>query len=240
MEHTIIDTPHRTTGLAPALSSAGVQCVIRYYNRQNTTRFPNKKLTAAEADALSANGISVAVVFQQRNSEPDDFGAVNGRNDALQALSDATAAGQPAGSAIYFAVDMDLAKPADLQVVLDYFRAVRAEFAQAATPYRIGVYGCGTVAQALLDAGLVDLVWLSAALAWSGSRTFLDTGRWDLFQDKIRLKFQTIDYDSNITRFGMTDFGQFRTTDQTRPVASASAQSSLPRFAASRDIDMWS
>ena len=215
----IIDTPHSTADLAPALAAAGVQCVIRYYNRQNTARFPHKKLTAAEADILSGSGISLAVVFQQNNRDLEDFGAANGATDAARALSDATAVGQPAGSAIYFAVDSDFLRPSELQAIGDYFAAVHAAFAQAPTSYRIGVYGSGTVAQALLDAGLVDLVWLAAALGWSGSRKFLESGRWDIFQDKISLKFQTIDYDSNITRSGVTDFGQFRTTPPAAHVA---------------------
>lgn len=234
----IIDTPHGTAELAPALAAAGVQCVIRYYNRQNMARFPHKKLTVVEADALSSVTISMAVVFQQNNRDLEDFGAANGATDAVHALSDATAIGQPAGSAIYFAVDSDFLRPRELQAVEEYFAAVHAAFAHAPTSYRIGVYGSGTVAQMLLDAGLVDLVWLAAGLAWSGSRKFLESGRWDIFQDKISLKFQTIDYDSNIARSGVTDFGQFRTPVQTRPVASASAQSSLPRLAASRDIAM--
>ncbi len=211
MTRKIIDTPYSVAALAPALAAMDVQCVIRYYNRQNTAKFPNKKLTAVEAKALSELGMSIAVVFQQNNRDLEDFSAANARDDAQQALIDAASVAQPGGTAIYFAVDNDFFRPAELDVIIGYFAGVCEEFKHAGTGYRLGVYGSGTVAQALLDEHLVDHVWIARALGWSGSRTFLKSDRWDLFQDAVDLKFENIDYDSNITRPGVTDFGQFRT-----------------------------
>lgn len=62
----IIDTPFNTSSKLSCLASKGVRTVIRYYNFSNSQNFPEKQLSLAEAEALAAHGMQVAVVFQQR------------------------------------------------------------------------------------------------------------------------------------------------------------------------------
>ena len=74
----IIDTTSNTQSSIPCLLSQGVQTVIRYYNFSNSSTFPEKRLELPEAELLSANGLQIAVIFQQRQDRVADFGESNG------------------------------------------------------------------------------------------------------------------------------------------------------------------
>src|SRR5579875_2949202 len=98
-----------------------------------------------------------------------DPGIASGYNDAITAYGEAKAVGQPAGSAIYFAVDFNAQRLAPIE---RYFRGVAAGLAAAGggrAEYKIGVYGSGVVCAAIKQAGLAQYSWLSNATAWSGS-----------------------------------------------------------------------
>src|SRR5262245_23743298 len=102
----IIDTPFNTTSKIACLASQGVRTVIRYYNFSNSLNFPEKCLQLAEAQALSAHGLQIAVVFQQRQNQAADFTELKGVSTGRRAYRHAQdSIGQPTGSAIYFAVD---------------------------------------------------------------------------------------------------------------------------------------
>ena len=91
---------------------------------------------------------------------------------------------QPAGSAVYFAVDFDASAAEIRSAIIPYFRGVARAFADdnGLPVYRVGVYGSGAVCAAVLDAGLAELAWLSCSTGWSGYRAFLASGRWTLKQ----------------------------------------------------------
>ena len=74
----IIDTPFNTKSKASCLVSQGVRTAIRYYNFSNSLNFPEKRLELAEAQALSAHGVQIAVVFQQRQDQVADFTELKG------------------------------------------------------------------------------------------------------------------------------------------------------------------
>ncbi|WP_162244215.1 MULTISPECIES: TIGR02594 family protein [unclassified Rhizobium] len=207
MTRVIIDTPYSVKTRAKALAIGGTRCVIRYYNRKNSQTFPDKCLTRAEAEAISDAGMTMAVVFQQNHRQLSDFLNDNAEDDAKRALECAAAVGQPKESAIYVSVDHDFYRADELGVIESYFEHVARAFRAAG--YKIGVYGSGTVGARLKKAGLVDYVWLARALGWSGSRDALRAGSYDLYQDAIDLKIDGLDCDSNITRPGQPDFGQF-------------------------------
>lgn len=219
MPVSIIDTPHNVESVAAKLAQSGVKCVIRYYNRENTSRFPNKKLTRLEAQTIHDAGMAIAVVFQQNHRDLGDFTVEKAKADAEAALACAKAIGQPAGSAIYVAVDADFFRSAELAVIKTYFETFRQ--AIPANSYDLGVYGSGTVATMLLEAKLVRYAWLARALGWSGSRDFLKSERWALYQDALDIKFETIDYDSNIAGREFPNFGQFALSGETAEIAAA-------------------
>jgi hypothetical protein len=80
--------------------------------------------------------------------------------------------------------DFDASAGEIRDAILPYFRAVKRAFAEpnGLPAYRIGVYGSGAVCQAVLDAQLAELAWLSCSTGWRGYREFLASGRWSLKQ----------------------------------------------------------
>jgi uncharacterized protein (TIGR02594 family) len=207
----IIDSPYNLGDHAARLFQEGVRTVIRYYNNQNSTVFPSKCLTPAEYGKLTAAGLNVAVVFQQRGGAGgfiDDFGTGKGTRDANRAVALAASIGQPNGSGIYFGVDHDFARPNELAQIERYFTEVNAVIAGH---FRVGVYGSGLVCSRMKAAHLASLFWLPGAMGWSGSTAFLASQQWTLFQkfQQIQSSFGGFDYDGNLFNPAFADFGQF-------------------------------
>jgi hypothetical protein len=101
---TTITTKSGKSGME-ALRAIGVKTIARYYDWVDgeTTC---KSLFPKESDAIIAAGFNIVTIFQHANSDPETFiDKSRGRKDAGEALKLAGANGQPAGSAIYFAVD---------------------------------------------------------------------------------------------------------------------------------------
>src|SRR5205823_3659553 len=155
------------------LRSSGLDFVARYY-REPTSRWPT--LSAREAAMLSSSGMNIVAVWESHSHTPAYFSYATGYSDAISASGQAKAIGQPAGSAIYFAVDFNAQGP-DIQGPVDqYFRGIAAGLAAAggAQTYRVGVYGSGAVCDYLKRTRLAEYAWLSHSTAWSGYRSFAD------------------------------------------------------------------
>ncbi|MER8383800.1 DUF1906 domain-containing protein [Mesorhizobium sp. M0195] len=209
--HDIIDVPQNVGDFAVCLAESGVNTVIRYYNHRNSTPFPSKCLTGEELAALHGAGISVAVAFEQRGGAGGnirDLHGAAGERDSGRALDLAAALGQPEGSGIYFAVDWDYHTPQHLARIAPYFRSVRNALAGR---YLVGVYGSGTVGHHMKRQGLVDHIWLSGSLGWSGTRQALKQGDWSLFQKFMekRSEIGGFGYDGNVLNPALENFGQF-------------------------------
>jgi len=117
--HSVIDTPWDTTDHLTSLKARGVQSIIRYFNNSNSKKLPEKRVTTTEAAAIADAGLSLVIVFQQgggAGGRISDLSAENGARDAIRAVEIAETIRQPAGSAIYFAVDHDYCRRADLVV----------------------------------------------------------------------------------------------------------------------------
>jgi peptidoglycan hydrolase-like protein with peptidoglycan-binding domain len=152
---------------AACLAGARMSFAVRYYADAAA-----KTLKLPEARALCVQGLSLVAVYQDFNDEIGRFSAAEGTRQATNALRHAARIGQPAGTAIYFAVDMN-ATPAETGgVISDYFRAVNAVLAAAATQYAPGVYGSGLVCRTIRDAGLARFTWLSGSTGFFGSKAF--------------------------------------------------------------------
>lgn len=204
----VIDTPWRVTAHIPALKAAGVKAVMRYINHRNSRALPEKRLERGEAAALTAAGLRIATVFQQNARRLRDF--ENPDRDALRAFGHARRGiGQPAGSAVYFAVDHDFVRARELAVIRRYFEGIaRARDAEPdSVRYAIGAYGSGLVLATLLEAGLIEHAWLALARGWSGTPDFDGAGQWSLRQDRIS-RIGALDVDEN-TVGASGDFGAF-------------------------------
>ncbi len=174
-----LSTNRRCTSAAACLVQNGVEFVVRYYSE--TTKQSQKRLLPDEARALHAAGLRIAVVYQDRQTQVEDFSRASGERDGRFAFAYGRENGQPLGTTIFFAVDYD-AKPADLRAIQAYFQGVGAGLATAAQSepsYQVGVYGSGYVCRRLKEAGLVSHTWLAESTGYRESAGYSD---WTLKQ----------------------------------------------------------
>lgn len=209
--HEIIDVASNVADHADRLAEAGVKTVIRYYNHQNSVKLPTKCLSRGELEALFAAGLSVAIVFEQRGGADGNIGDLDAEaaaRDARRALALADELGQPPGSAIYFAVDADYFRRSELDRIAPYFEKTSRALSGN---YEVGVYGSGTLGRHLKNLGLVEHVWLSGSLGWSGTRSALAAGDWTIFQQSLakRSEIGEFLYDGNVANPSRAGFGQF-------------------------------
>ncbi|MEO1105402.1 MAG: DUF1906 domain-containing protein, partial [Pseudomonadota bacterium] len=111
--------------------------------------------------------------------------------DAKAAVSQARALGQPAGSAIYFGVDIAFSAgdATTRKAMVEYFQAVRRIMRRAG--FQLGAYGNGDALKVLQAEKLIDHAWLSASRAYPGTTAFHNSGEWHFFQNGVNLEFFT-------------------------------------------------
>ena len=189
-----------TSDTITCLQQKGIQFVGRYYSR--TTHITGKKLTASEAQLLSASGIDVVAVYEDAPTAYSYFSADRGTADAEGALAQAADVGQPEGSAIYFSVDYDASNSEIAANINAYFAAVAAAIG---TKYRIGIYGSGAACTAMMTAGFAQLAWLSQSTGFNGTKTFT---QWVIKQG-AEGSICGLNSDSDVAQ---GDFGGFRVT----------------------------
>ena len=168
-----LSTNRRCETSATCLVAAGQHFVIRYHSARTTQS--EKRLHPREAAEMARAGLFIASVYQDRARKLEDFGAARGAEDAAAALIYAGQVGQPAGSAVYFAVDEDFSAAQIQAAVVPYFRAIARVFAEAGkgTPYlTIGVYGSGLTCRLIGALPFVSLTWLAEATGWRESTIY--------------------------------------------------------------------
>ncbi|MEX0286808.1 MAG: DUF1906 domain-containing protein [Paracoccaceae bacterium] len=163
-----------------SLTYAGVDTVIRYYSDTNNAGLNCKNVTRRERDVLNDHGLALCIVYQHEGRAKNRYTGARADQDARFCLERARAIGQPEGSSIYFGVDSDAALNSD-QGVLDYFREVNRIFGGR---YRVGIYAAGARCQLIRNAGLAEYFWVPEAPAWAGTRDFMNTGNWTMYQNK--------------------------------------------------------
>ena len=209
----IIDTPFNTRTSISCLKSRGVRTVIRYYNFSNSSVFPNKRLELPEAEALSANEMQIAVVFQQRQDRVADFSESKGFAAGRTAFRHAQhSIGQPTNSGIYFSVDFDASNSEITNNVIPYFQGVRRAFTEESggnPEYRVGVYGSGLVSSRLTNEGLIQLTWLAMSRGFRGTRDALEAGEFHLAQRAPATQLCGLGVDFNDPNPARPDFGSF-------------------------------
>lgn len=215
----IIDTPFNTESSVPCLLSQGVKTVIRYYNFSNSRNFPNKRMELAEAQTLGANGIQIAVTFQQRQNQIADFSESQGVAAGRRAYRFAKdSIGQPAGSGIYFSVDFDASSSEIKKSIGPYFQGVKRAFAEESggTPdYRTGAYGSGLTCSTLTQQELIELTWLAMSTGFRGTREAIRAGEFHLNQLFPEKTLCGLGVDFNDANPSRPDFGAFTIDDDT-------------------------
>jgi hypothetical protein len=201
-----IDMPTDARDVLSELKGSRLIFVARYY-RDPTSRWPT--LSAAEAAMLSAAGFKIVAVWEFHSHKPGYFSYATGYADGISAYRQAVSIGQPADSAIYFAVDYN-AQPPDITGPIDrYFRGVAAALASVdgVPHYRVGVYGSGAVCAYLKHGRLAQYAWLSNSTAWSGYDAFTE---WNIRQLTVS-PFLSFDHDLNEPT---GDYGGFQVRNQ--------------------------
>jgi Domain of unknown function (DUF1906)/CHAP domain/Putative peptidoglycan binding domain len=209
MAFTALDTSQNSRSLIDCLTAKGIMAIGRYYTKKRNN---SKILTADEARKLSAGGIRIWTVYQNRHREAVDFSAIKGKQEAEDALDYAkTVINQPAGSAIYFSADFDASAAILNGSILPHFEAIVAAFAAAGHPYRIGIYSSGFVCKSLLAAGVVELTWLSQSSGFNGTAAFKASRRWNILQSLPVSQFCGFDDDVDPDEINLdnADFGGF-------------------------------
>jgi len=201
----IIDTNTNCLGQSNLLKTKRVDTIGRYYRQQT---HPAWKITKAEAQEISQAGIKIFTIFEDFGYASDlRLTQAQGQSDGASALSQATAVGQPQGSAIYFAVEglpNGYTKP-DLPKIRDYFAGVTAAIGGK---YVLGVYGDGIVCKTLLDEHICKYTWLAAAsYKFEGTMDFLKSWRWSIAQmGPLDIDTDGLSVDLNVAN---GDFGAF-------------------------------
>lgn len=179
-----ISTNRNCEAIGACLRGNGKDFVVRYHSAR--TQQAEKRLRPREAAELARAGLDVATVYQDNARLPGDFGRARGVEDGQAAFMAASQVGQPAGSAIYFAVDTDFSVAEIQSFVVPYFEGVREGLSTAVNaaplPFRVGIYGSGLSCQMLKEnLALVELSWLALATRWRGSAQY---STWNLRQSQ--------------------------------------------------------
>jgi hypothetical protein len=217
-----IDLPTDASNALNEIKDSKIDFVARYY-RNPASRWP--ALSASEAQRLSSVGVNVVTVWEWHSHDPGYFSYASGYEDARSAYAQAKAVGQPAGSAIYFAVDYN-APASDISGSIEpYFRGVAAGLAAAGggrSEYKVGVYGSGAVCAAIKRAGLAQYAWLTGSTSWAGT---LDYNDWNIRQGG-HFSVLSFDHDSNE---GREDYGGFRVSAGSAPPVASYDVAAAPR-----------
>ena len=206
----IVDSSESVEPFLPALVAHGVRAVFRYYALEKQPELPTKIVTAHERDAIFDAGLSLGVAFQFHNDKIDTFTAVRGAKDAAKALDyGGNTIQQARGSAIYFGVDGDFSRPAELDAVRSYFEAIAQSFVHAGSPYEIGVYGPGLSCDTLASAGLATKFWIAKSTGYPGTQRFYNQRRWQLYQNMLEVPLGAGAVDTNWLNGAAGDPGTF-------------------------------
>ncbi|WP_375466175.1 Hint domain-containing protein [uncultured Methylobacterium sp.] len=227
---------HDATGFANVAStfrSEGYTFVGQYidqFSDANTAGSPS--VTAAQVRQETSAGLQIMSIFQTNGMSSSTgagyqtyFTASQGTHDATEAISSARTLAQPAGSAIYFAMDFDPAAYGAagserqlLTEVQTYLTSVSNAF--QGTGYTIGVYGAGdTLAAAIRNSStssnynasytpVAQYGWLTQSYAWAGSNPQTDANAqgWSVYQSfQTTVNGVAIDPDTATTN----NFGQW-------------------------------
>ncbi len=182
-----------------------VKTIIRYYASSQRA----KTITNEEARHLSDEGFFLLPVYQDRHRLTVDFGSQNGVNCARNAVWFAGLIGQPEGSTILFAVDEDFSQANIDAYIVPYFESVNVILAGR---FRIGAYGSGLVLSKLLEAGLIEIPWISMSRLFRGTRDFFYSDEWAMRQVPLPLTHGSsgTTYDKNVLKIPVERIGAFQ------------------------------
>jgi len=176
-----LDSPQATdiANNASLLAEEGFTAIGLYYFdssgfKQQLTKDVAEKISSIPSTD-SHPGLKIFSIYENGNPTSSSyFTTQRGNSDAHTAFARAQSAGQPLGSAIYFAIDYD-ASYQDLPKIKLYayeFRrtlyALCDALGEKIHRYSVGVYGSGLVCEVLFDVGIAHYTFLAQSKGWAG------------------------------------------------------------------------
>lgn len=176
--------------------------VVGYYGHGR------KVMTPAAAGVLSSSGLSLVMVYEDAPTDISYFSSERGRADALEAVRQAKALGQPVETPIYFTVDYD-ASNADVHgAIAAYGTAFRDTLASSS--YLCGVYGNGAVAEAMIYADVSHYTFIWGAHKTNGTEDFIKSNSWHVMQSPtVSAANNRLGFDDDPDIGKVAGFGQF-------------------------------
>lgn len=202
---------------ALAIKAAGFQFVMQYIGDHTGA------LTTAKVADFEAAGLQIVTIYENKYMSDTDTSTGkytkiwepyfsinvaadghtiaydNGFKDAARAFELAHNLGQPVGSAVYFAIDLDpgsaksgISEAQALAGIQQYFEGIAAynNSLPPAQRHEIGVYGAGDTLSRISsppgEGALAQFTWLAgAARNWAGTNAWIKNGGWSLDQFSI-------------------------------------------------------
>ena len=165
---------------ARAYKLGNEEFVARYYADAGEITNVDKILSVKEVESLKGHKIKIVSVYQDSSNYASYFNASEGEKDAIVALSLAKERNQPAGSAIYFAVDYD-ASYGEMTNIKAYFSAIKSVFDNADVKYKIGVYGNGLTCSTI-KVLYAEYSWLNCSTGHRGYSQYDSPDKYDIKQ----------------------------------------------------------
>ena len=168
-----LDTVGCTRAALEAAHEAGEKFICRYYTSEGHCLTPEKIQDMRDYN-FQIVSIYEDYSYYRNNYTVDNirdfvFTAEMGAHDARAAYAKATSLGQPAGTAIYFAIEWGNNSNEYMLKLQEYFAAIKTYFNAQTTKYKVGVYGNGEVCSLIKqNKGYADYSFLAGSTGWPG------------------------------------------------------------------------
>jgi len=168
-----------TPARAQSLKAAGYTIVGRYLTNEQATDFLDKQIKPGELDTIFGAGLRLFPIFEEGGYKIPWFTAAQGAKDAQRAYDAAVAYGIPAGTTIYFAVDVDVVEDQVRGAVMPYFAALNTKMNQLGGAYGIGIYGSRNTCSIVSAAGLARTSYIAGlSTGFSGNLGYPLPSNW--------------------------------------------------------------
>ncbi|WP_445337289.1 glycoside hydrolase domain-containing protein [Clavibacter sp. CFBP 8614] len=168
-----------TPARAQSLNAAGYTIVGRYLTNEQATNFLDKKIKPGELEVIFGAGLRLFPIFEEGGYKASWFTAAQGTKDAQRAYDAAVTYGIPAGTTIYFAVDVDVVEDQVRSAVMPYFAALNTKMNNLGGAYGIGIYGSRNTCSIVSAAGLARTSYIAGlSTGFSGNLGYPLPSNW--------------------------------------------------------------
>ena len=170
----------------------GFSIVGRYLTGTVGTDFKPKNLTLPEIKTILDGGMKFFPIYEDGGYVETYFTGSQGKADARTAIKAALNLGLPAGTVIYFAVDVDLQEGDIAGTVIPYIRTVQDMLSSSI--YQTGIYGTRNVCLHAEKAGIGYSFVANMSYGWSGNLGFKMPSNW-AFDQFVEYPIYGVDID---------------------------------------------